>query len=71
MDKHMETAGWERGRVLETVWYVGTTDTRKEVFDHVNSILSKNDSIIVVKATDANFRNLLVGNLADAWERNR
>lgn len=72
MDKHMEGAGWARGRVLETVWYVGTTASLKSVFDHVNSILSANDRLIVVQAEDAHFRNLLVSNasLQKAWVEN-
>ncbi|MGH6697033.1 hypothetical protein [Sphingopyxis sp.] len=72
MDEHMGKAGWDRGRVLETVWYVGTSQTTSEVFDHVNSILSKNDQILVIEATDASFRNLLISekSLQEAWAAN-
>lgn len=62
MDQHMEDAGWARARILETVWYVGTKQNRKEVYDHINSILSKNDQIIVVRARGGVFRNLLIKN---------
>ena len=72
MDKHMSEAGWSRGRVLETVWYVGTNDDLATVFSHVNSILSVNDQLLVVEASDANFRNLLIGteSLQHAWADN-
>lgn len=72
MDKHMESAGWARGRILETVWYVGTPSSRKAVYDHINSILSTNDRIIVVDAGQATFRNLLLNDqsLVDAWAAN-
>ncbi len=73
MDKHMETAGWERGRILETVWYVGTRQSYTQVFDHVSTILSNNDQLIVVLAQEAQWRNLLISSdsLKDAWRRNR
>ena len=64
MDKHMEKAGWTRGRILETVWYVGTPQNLSEVASYVGSILSKNDRLVVVAAADMQFRNLLVNNEA-------
>ena len=69
MDKHMEKAGWTRGRVLETVWYVGATQTLKEVFAYVDSILTGNDRLIVIEAKDAHMRNLLITNesLQENW----
>lgn len=60
MDQHMKKAGWIYGRILETVWYVATKHTTKEVFDYINSILSNNDRLIVVHAQDAHLRNLLI-----------
>lgn len=73
MDKHMGNAGWSRARILETVWYVGTTQDREAVIAHVEQTLSENDQVIVVIAKDANWRNLLVSNdsLVAAWEANR
>jgi hypothetical protein len=73
MDKHMEKAGWTRGRILETVWYVGTRQTLAEVYNHVNAILSNNDQMIVVDATDAQWRNLLItdASLKASWNDNR
>lgn len=72
MDKHMESAGWARGRILETVWYVGSTMSREAVFNHVNAILSKNDRLIVADTSDATFRNLLITDesLQEAWANN-
>ena len=72
MDKHMESAGWARGRILETVWYVGSTMNREAVFNHINSILSTDDRLIVVEAREATFRNLLVTDKSfqDEWAKN-
>lgn len=72
MDKHMEDAGWTRARILETVWYVGTTQTRRQVYEHINSILSTNDQIIVVRASGMTFRNLLVedDSFESIWNEN-
>lgn len=72
MDKHMETAGWARGRILETVWYVGTDQALNDVYEHVDAILSANDQLIVVLAEGAEFRNLLISNesLLEAWTAN-
>jgi hypothetical protein len=72
MDDHMDKAGWERGRVLETVWYVGTRQTTAQVYNHVNEILSNNDQLIVIQASDIVWRNLLLrdDSLQQAWARN-
>lgn len=73
MDKHMEKAGWERGRILETVWYVGTRQTIGQVYDHVKAILSSNDQFVVLTASEAAWHKLLISDdsLQDAWRRNR
>jgi hypothetical protein len=74
MDKHIaKKPGWVRGRVLETVWYVGTTDTQADVYNHFNSVLSTNDRLLVVTATDGLFRNLLIKDesLKKGWMENR
>lgn len=72
MDAHMRKQNWTCGRILETVWYVGTSITVKGVYDHVNSILSANDRLIVVEAGEAAFRNLLIGkeSFLEAWKEN-
>ena len=73
MDKHIATKGWAYGRILETVWYIGTSDTRKQVFAHLDSILSANDRLLVVSASNATFRDLLVTDKSfqDEWGANR
>lgn len=73
MDDHIaKKAGWTRGRVLETVWYIGTTDAKEEVYKHFNAILSANDRLLVVVAADAIWRNLLISDdsLKAAWSAN-
>lgn len=72
MDKHIAASGWDRGRILETVWYIGTSATIEEVYAYFNAILSPNDRIIVVRGAQAHFRNLLINNssLQEAWKRN-
>lgn len=73
MDDHLQKLGVARGRILETVWYVAYSGTTTQLFDHVKTILSSNDRLIVVKATDAVFRNLLINDqsLLDTWQKNR
>jgi hypothetical protein len=72
MDKHIETAGWSRGRILETVWWVGTEHSLSDVYDHVISILSDDDQIIVIEALEAQWDNLLIqdASLVEAWRSN-
>lgn len=62
MDKHLASAGYGRGRILETVWYVNTTASLDSVFAYVNRILSNNDRLIVISADNAMMRNLLIQN---------
>ena len=74
MDKHIALKpGWSRGRILETVWYIGTQDTQIEVYNHFNSILSFNDRLLVVTAQSAHWRNLLIADQAiqDSWQDRR
>ena len=70
MDAHIaKQATWSRGRILETVWYIGTSDCQTAVYDHINAILSSNDRLIVVTASSARFRNLLItdASLLASW----
>lgn len=74
MDKHIaKQAGWSRGRVLETVWYIGTKDTQDAVYNHFNAILSSNDRLLVVTASNITWRKLLVSDasLKSSWAANR
>lgn len=59
MDEHLEELGECVGRVLETVWYVKYSGELKELYDYVNSICSKNDRVLVIKARSCRYRNLL------------
>lgn len=72
MDKHMEKAGWTRGQILETVWYVGTSADIDAVASYVQQILSSNDSLVVVSCLGGRFQNLLIPtpNLVNAWNQN-
>lgn len=72
MDEHMGKAGWSRARILETVWYVGASDGTKAICNHVQAILSDNDSVIVARCDQAVFENLLVDDtdFLSAWTAN-
>lgn len=73
MDKHMEKVGWIRGRILETVWHVGTRATLDQVANHVGQLLSGNDSLVVVSCVGGRFKNLLIPDqkVIDAWNQNK
>lgn len=73
VDDLLERLGATRARILETVWYVGWAGSRDALFDAVDSLLSRNDQVIVLEAVDATFRNLLVENapFVAAWNANR
>lgn len=72
MDDHLAMIGAARGRILETVWYVGYSGTQNQLLDHLKSILGKEDLIIVVEANSATWTKLLVDNqsLISAWADN-
>lgn len=72
MDDHLEKIGAGRGRILETVWWVGYPGTQKQLLDHVKSILQKDDLLIVVKAESATWTKLLVSDesLLAEWKAN-
>lgn len=70
MDAHIAArTDWSRGRVLETVWYIGANYDAEAVYDYFNRVLSDNDRLLVVQATFATFRNLLVTgpSLQSSW----
>jgi hypothetical protein len=73
IDDHLAKLGAIRARILETVWYVGWSGSQQALFDEVNSLMSANDQLIVVKGVDASFRNLLVDkdSFITAWNANR
>lgn len=62
VDDHLKKLSARTSRILETVWHVRYSGTRDQVYDHINSILSANDRLIVITASTAKFRKLLVSN---------
>jgi hypothetical protein len=73
MDHHVERMGhWSRGRILETVWYIGTSDSLETVYSHFDAALSSNDGLMVVQASEAMFRGLLVTSesVEQEWQLN-
>ena len=72
MDKHLEKLGAARGRILETVWYVGYPGTKQDIVNHVKSILGKEDLLLVVQASSATWTKLLVSDeaLIESWTAN-
>lgn len=72
MDKHIKAGCFQYARILETVWFVKTNYTAREMFEYMNSILSANDRLIVVEASDGIWRNLLINAqaLEGAWNNN-
>lgn len=72
MDQHLEKLGVGRGRILESVWWVGYPGTQKELLEHIKTILRSEDLLIVVKAESATWTKLLISNdsLVTAWGKN-
>ena len=64
VDDHLSRLSGQRGRVLETVWYVQTTGTPAGLRDYMDRLLTHNDQVVVVEIVDAAWRNLLVGDNA-------
>jgi hypothetical protein len=72
MDEHLGKLGVARGRILETVWYIGYQGSKKQLLDHIKTILGKEDLLIVVEASSATWTKLLVDDksLVTAWASN-
>ena len=72
MDDHLEKLGVARGRILETVWYVGYSGTKKQLLEYVKTILGKEDLLIVVEAASATWTKLLIDDksFVSAWADN-
>lgn len=73
VDEALAKLGAARGRILETVWWVGHSGPMKSLYDSVAALLSTNDSLIVVEAKEAQWQNLLISDdsLLGAWSQNR
>jgi hypothetical protein len=72
MDEHLQKLGVARGRILETVWYVGYAGTKKDLLNHIKTILGTEDLLIVVEARSATWTKLLVSSesLIASWKEN-
>jgi hypothetical protein len=70
MDDHLKKLTANRGRVLETVWWVDYPGTAAQLRDQVKTILGPEDLLLVIEAKSAAWTKLLVdGNsLATAWK---
>lgn len=72
VDEVLSRLGAARGRILETVWYVGWDGSCEVLANSINGMLSANDRFIVVEAVDAHWRNLLVSDdsMVAEWQAN-
>ena len=71
MDDHLRKLTANRGRILETVWWVSFQGTAAELRDRVKTILGREDLLLVIEAKSAAWTNLLVGDAAlmEAWKK--
>lgn len=60
VDDLFASLGATRGRVLETVWYVGWDGSADALHQKVDALLSDNDRLLVVQADYMVWRNLLI-----------
>ncbi len=71
MDEFLSKLVANRGRVLETVWWVDYPGTTAQLRDRLKTILGKEDLLLVVEAKSAAWTTLLVDerSLKEAWEK--
>jgi hypothetical protein len=71
MDEFLESLVANRGRVLETVWWVDYAGTAAQLRDRLKTILGKEDLLLVIEAKSAAWTKLLVDNnaLIQAWNK--
>lgn len=69
MDDHLRLLTAKRGRVLETVWWVSYPGTAAQLRDLVQTILGREDLLLVIEANSAAWTKLLVSSegLKAAW----
>ena len=70
MDDHLKKLAANRGRVLETVWWVDYPGTAAELRDQVKTILGSEDLLMVIEGKSAAWTKLLVDSTAlrEAWK---
>lgn len=71
MDDFLEKLVANRGRVLETVWWVDYAGTAAQLRDRLKTILGDEDLLLVIEAKSAAWTKLLVNDkaLKDAWQK--
>jgi hypothetical protein len=71
MDKHLKKLGPCVLRTLETVWFVAYAGTQDQLFQYVSQVLSDNDRVLVISASNCKWRNLLVSDqqLQNCWNK--
>ncbi|WP_327211988.1 hypothetical protein U8Q06_20875 [Rhizobium beringeri] len=69
MDQFLKKLVANRGRVLETVWWVDYSGTAAQLRDRVKTILGDEDLLLVIEAKSAAWTKLLVtgDSLKSAW----
>lgn len=60
MDEAVSRLGANYGRVLETVWWLESSNTAVGIRDYLQSILGKEDLLLVIECKSAAWANLLV-----------
>lgn len=71
MDDFLSKLAANRGRVLETVWWVDYAGTAAQLRDRLKTILGNEDLLLVIEAKSAAWTELLVEDAAlkTAWEK--
>ncbi len=71
MDDHISKIVANRGRVLETVWWVDFAGTAAQLRDRLRTILGPEDLLLVIEGRSAAWTKLLVNSdaLKQAWEK--
>lgn len=64
MDQHLKKLGKCTLRVLETVWFVAYKGDQDALYKYVNQLLSENDRLLVISASNCTWRNLLASDSA-------
>jgi hypothetical protein len=71
MDDHLAKLTANRGRILETVWWVDYPGTAAELRDQVRTILGPEDLLLVIEGKSAAWTKTLLDSAAfiQAWQR--
>jgi hypothetical protein len=60
MDDHLSRVGANRARVLETLWWVDYSGTAAQLRNHLQTILRREDGLLVLAVSAAAWQSLLV-----------